>query len=259
MRFFRLSDLVVPLNFYFWPVVAAAVGGLMAAKSQKDTNEANAAQSAAQMDFQERMSNTAHQREVADLNAAGLNPMLSSKLGGSTTPPGASAIMQNPVGAGVNSALQFAQMANVVAQTDVSRAQADNVKMDTILKASSAKQADAMTAQINSILKDDLPYHEKAAQIKAIIQGTHKMGAEEHLTRQKVDTEKAETMLRNLDIPKAQNLSEAQKSWFMREVAPYWEYGTDAINSAIGLKASGRKGGGITINPQTNIRNFQPK
>lgn len=75
----------------------AAIGGaLIGRQGQKDANVANAQQAEAQMRFQQEMSRTAHQREVEDLRAAGLNPILSGTGGaGASTPPGAAARMEN--------------------------------------------------------------------------------------------------------------------------------------------------------------------
>ncbi|AXH76410.1 MAG: DNA pilot protein [Microviridae sp.] len=65
-------------------------------QGQKDTNAINVAEAQKNREFQERLSSTAHQREIIDLTKAGLNPILSATRGGSSTPTGSMATAQNP-------------------------------------------------------------------------------------------------------------------------------------------------------------------
>lgn len=64
---------------------------------QQQINALSIAEAQKNRDFQERMSNTAHQREIADLRAAGLNPILSATGGsGASSAAGSMATLENP-------------------------------------------------------------------------------------------------------------------------------------------------------------------
>jgi hypothetical protein len=89
------------------------LGGIFGGISARRQNKFNAAQADKQMAFQERMSNTAYQRAMTDMKAAGLNPMLAAMKGGATTPSGAaakSADIASSINTGINSAATISTM-----------------------------------------------------------------------------------------------------------------------------------------------------
>lgn len=109
-------------------LIGSLAGGLFDMFGASDQNATQERVAKEQMDFQERMSNTAHTREVADLKNAGLNPILSAKLGGASSPAGAMPNIVNTMSGMANSARDVAgkMQANALAGQQVENAKLQN-------------------------------------------------------------------------------------------------------------------------------------
>lgn len=138
------------------PVLAAGgslLGGILGNRSREESaaaaNAASAYSAAQQMEFQREMSNTSYQRAVADLKAAGINPMLAAIKGGATTPGGSSYTAQMPQ--------QFDVVTPAVEaynRTQVSSAQSAQYEAQTGLTNTQVKQVEAATDKIREEIQN---------------------------------------------------------------------------------------------------------
>lgn len=145
------------------------LGSQGANQANQQTMQFNAQQAEINRQWQERMSNTAYQRSMADMKAAGLNPILAYSQGGASSPSGgaASAKLENTMeslGQGVSSAGQMGrralEMNQIQAQTaqtktaadlnvtssDLNKANVIKANQEAVTSAATARNYDASTA-----------------------------------------------------------------------------------------------------------------
>lgn len=150
-----------------WGAVAGGLLGLSGVIGQGEANQANWDNARAAEAFSERMANTAHQREVNDLRAAGLNPILSAQRGGSS-PTGTMANAENVVTPGMENTMRAVQMKQI--GTELKKIESET-KLNSSLDAKVEQDKKTSKAQETQFLSNarsinaDVELREKQADI----------------------------------------------------------------------------------------------
>lgn len=236
------------------------------ARMQRDWSSDQADKSRAYMT---EMSGTAYQRAIKDMMSAGLNPMLAYSQGGASTPsssapagaaasgPSASAAANPVIGnknlaaiSGAQSYLQSeqmkAQISNIEAQTDLTRAQIPRTEQETrtgqAMESNLRKETDLKDEQINKVRHEvDLLIREfrlKGVQIiklekeiENIMEEKFRIGAETKRLGATTDNLEIENIIKQYGIPAAKNAAAYEESTW-GGARPYLKDAATAVGTA---------------------------
>lgn len=230
-------------------------GDALSVAGQMATNAANAKQAQLNRDFQERMSNTAYQRGVKDLKAAGLNPALAYGQGGASAPTGSTATMDNPArGLGSSAAqvmalrnstsLTKAQIAAATAQAAKTQAETRNQEIENEVAAERAKleieglrygnresyeRGDRLRVETQMLRDTWEPRFRMAqAQLENMQQSTKTAEASSKL-------QEIQAALAAADLPRARALARVYESWVGKNMVPWLEPIAKLLNVFLGV------------------------
>jgi len=184
--------------------------------------EFNAGEAQKNRDWQQMMSNTAHQREVADLKAAGLNPVLSASGGNGA------AVTSGATASGVTSS-------GAKGETDTSANSAITGLMSSLISANASMENAKVNAQANMWIGQQQLQMQKAAQE---LQAAIAMASQENALQIAGINAGTQQSIAQINAENARWLQEHQQDWNSKHptTVPQAVASTvDAVSDAVGL------------------------